>query len=47
MPATRASPGDRRWQGLLTAKVGDTVTVRAPRGPGRLEIIAIRYDDQR
>jgi transcription elongation factor GreB len=30
---------------LLTAKVGDTVTVRAPRGPERLEIIAIRYDD--
>ena len=32
---------------LLTAKVGDTVTVRAPRGPVRLEIIAIRYDDLR
>jgi transcription elongation factor GreB len=30
---------------LLTAKVGDTVTVRAPRGPEHLEIIAIRYDD--
>jgi transcription elongation factor GreB len=30
---------------LLTAKVGDTVTVRAPRGPERLEIIALRYDD--
>ena len=30
---------------LLTAKVGDTVTVRAPRGPERLEILAIRYDD--
>jgi transcription elongation factor GreB len=30
---------------LLTAKVGDTVTVRAPRGPERLEIIAVRYDD--
>ena len=25
---------------LLTAKVGDTVTLRAPRGPERLEIIA-------
>jgi len=32
---------------LLTAKVGDTVTVRAPRGPERLEIIAVRYDDLR
>ena len=30
---------------LLTRKVGDTVTVRAPRGPERLEIVAIRYDD--
>ena len=30
---------------LLTARVGDTVTVRAPRGPERLEIVAIRYDD--
>ena len=30
---------------LLKAKVGDTVTVRAPRGPEHLEIIAVRYDD--
>jgi len=30
---------------LLTARVGDTVTLRAPRGPERLEIIAVRYDD--
>jgi transcription elongation factor GreB len=30
---------------LLTKKVGDTVTVRAPRGPERLEIVAVRYDD--
>ena len=30
---------------LLTAKVGDTVTVRAPRGPEQLEITAVRYDD--
>jgi transcription elongation factor GreB len=30
---------------LLTAAVGDTVTVRAPRGPERLEIVAVRYDD--
>jgi transcription elongation factor GreB len=32
---------------LLTAKVGDTVTLRAPRGPERLEIIAVRYDELR
>lgn len=30
---------------LLTARVGDTATVRAPRGPERVEILAIRYDD--
>jgi transcription elongation factor GreB len=32
---------------LLKAKVGDTVTVRAPRGPERLEVVAVRYDDLR
>jgi len=32
---------------LLTAKVGDTVTLQAPRGPEELEIIAVRYDDLR
>jgi transcription elongation factor GreB len=32
---------------LLTANVGDTVTLRAPRGPERLEIVAVRYDDLR
>ena len=32
---------------LLTARVGDTVTVRAPRGLERVEIIAVRYDDLR
>ena len=32
---------------LLTARVGDTVTLRAPRGPERLEIVAVRYDDLR
>jgi transcription elongation factor GreB len=32
---------------LLTAKVGDTVTLRAPRGPERLEIVDLRYDDLR
>jgi len=32
---------------LLTAMAGDTVTVRAPRGPERIEIVAVRYDDLR
>jgi transcription elongation factor GreB len=32
---------------LLSAKVGDTVTVRAPRGPEQIEIVAVRYDDLR
>ena len=32
---------------LLRATVGDTVTVAAPRGAVRLEIVAIRYDDLR
>jgi transcription elongation factor GreB len=32
---------------LLTAKVGDTVILRAPRGPERLEILAVHYDDLR
>jgi transcription elongation factor GreB len=32
---------------LLTANVGDTVTLRAPRGAERLEIVAVRYDDLR
>ena len=30
---------------LLTAAVGDTVIVHAPRGVERLEIIAVRYDE--
>jgi transcription elongation factor GreB len=32
---------------LLTARVGQTVTLLAPRGPEKLEIIAVRYDDLR
>ena len=32
---------------VLTKTVGDTVTLRAPRGPERLEIVAVRYDDLR
>ena len=46
--------GDQRvsWRSplataLLTARVGDTVTLRAPRGPERLEIVSVRYDDLR
>ena len=30
---------------LLTAREGDTVTVRAPRGLDRIDVIAIRYDE--
>jgi transcription elongation factor GreB len=45
--ATRVSWRSPLARALLTARVGDTVTVRAPRGPQRLEIIAIRYDDLR
>ena len=29
---------------LLKARVGDTVTVRTPRGPKKVEIVEIRYD---
>jgi transcription elongation factor GreB len=29
---------------LLTASAGDTVTVHAPRGPERVDILAVRYD---
>jgi transcription elongation factor GreB len=29
---------------LLKARVGDVVTVRTPRGPQRLEVVAIRYE---
>jgi transcription elongation factor GreB len=42
---TRISWRSPLAKALLTAKVGDTVTLRAPRGPERLEIIAVRYDD--
>jgi transcription elongation factor GreB len=29
---------------LLKARIGDVVTMRTPRGPERLEVLAIRYD---
>ncbi len=32
---------------LLKARVGDTVTLRAPRGAEHLEIVSVRYDDLR
>jgi transcription elongation factor GreB len=44
---TRVSWRSPLARALLTARVGDTVTLRAPRGPEHLEIIAIRYDDLR
>ena len=30
---------------LLRAKVGDTVTLRTPRGPEEIEIVDVRYDE--
>jgi transcription elongation factor GreB len=43
--------GDRRisWRSpmataMLKARVGDVVTLRTPRGPERIEVLAIRYD---
>jgi transcription elongation factor GreB len=45
--AARVSWRSPLARALLTARVGDTVTLRAPRGPERLEIIAVRYDDLR
>ena len=44
---TRVSWRSPLARALLSAKVGDTVTLHAPRGPQRLEIIAVRYDDLR
>src|SRR5687767_4884769 len=44
---TRVSWRSPLAKALLTARVGDTVTLRAPRGPEQLEIIAVRYDDLR
>jgi transcription elongation factor GreB len=45
--AARVSWRSPLARALLTATVGDTVTLRAPRGPERLEILAVRYDDLR
>jgi transcription elongation factor GreB len=43
--AARVSWRSPLAKALMTRRVGDTVTVRAPRGPEHLEIVAIRYDD--
>lgn len=43
--ATRVSWRSPLARALLTAKVGDTVTVRAPRGAEPVEILAVRYDN--
>jgi transcription elongation factor GreB len=45
--ATRISWRSPLARSLLKAQVGDTVILRAPRGPEPLEIIAVRYDDLR
>ena len=45
--AARVSWRSPLARALLTANVGDTVTLRAPRGPERLEIVAVRYEDLR
>ncbi len=42
---TRVSWRSPLARALLTAEVGDTVTLRAPRGPERLTIVAVRYDE--
>jgi transcription elongation factor GreB len=44
---TRVSWRSPLARAVLTKNVGDTVTLRAPRGPERLEILAVRYDDLR
>jgi transcription elongation factor GreB len=43
--AARVSWKSPLARALLTAKVGDVVTLRAPRGPERLEVIAFCYDE--
>ncbi len=44
---TRVSWRSPLARALLTATPGDTVTLRAPRGPERLTIVAVRYDELR
>jgi transcription elongation factor GreB len=45
--AARVSWRSPLAKALLTAKVGDTVTIHAPGGPARVDIVAVRYDDLR
>src|SRR5262249_33494174 len=45
--ATRISWRSPLARSLLKVQVGDTVTLRAPRGPEFLEIVAVRYDNLR
>lgn len=47
LDASRVSWRSPLARALLKARVGDTVTVRAPRGPEQIEVIAVRYDDLR
>jgi transcription elongation factor GreB len=42
--STRVSWRSPLATSLLKARVGDVVTVRSPRGPERLEVIAIQYE---
>ena len=44
MGDTRVSWRSPLARALLKARVGDSVTLQAPRGPERLEIVALRYD---
>ena len=45
--AARVSWRSPLAKALMTAKVGDRVTLRAPHGAVRLEFITVRYDDLR
>ncbi len=44
---TRVSWRSPLAKALLSAAIGDTVIVRAPRGAEQVEIVAVRYDDLR
>jgi transcription elongation factor GreB len=45
MAAGKVSIGSPVALALLRARCGDEVTVRTPRGPEKLEVLAIRYPD--
>ena len=44
---TRVSWRSPLARAVLMARVGDTVTLRAPRGLEQIEVVAVRYDDLR